>query len=114
MGADPDGRFALVLHGSPRAVTKVDTDDGGLTPVFDSTEIPHVEQADMLYPMQHQTLGRIWIIEGGGEKTLLFDAANDGHFETFETMDLDTFQQDYAFEYDYPAGVWLDNFLSRE
>lgn len=108
VGADPDGRFLLVAARNPARVLQL-FPDGSSHVLFRATRIPHLEQVDMLTPAQHRTLGRVWMLEGGLEWTLLIDADNDGTFETFDTLSAAEWSARHG-----ASGDWVDDFLGLE
>jgi len=108
MAADPDGRFLLFLHGSPRALSRFDTESEQFTVVSDQLGLPPLDLYDSLARRQHATQGRVWIVYNDVEdrRLLLTDSDNNGLFETW--AEYTESQWDAA---GYNTSVWVSDIL---
>jgi len=109
LNADPEGRFVLLLHGSPLQISKLDLASGfNISTLYASTDIPHLlTNPYLIAPRNHISSGRVWKILGDSTRyrTLLFDQDYDGNFESWQTYTA----QDYTNL--YPLDDWTDDFL---
>lgn len=89
LGVDPDKRFLLYLCDTPtgRQLYQIPM-QANAAPVllYDSIAQPVLSQAWMLNPLEHASLGRIWLVSGMtsdyiGDTMVLVDSANDGAFD---------------------------------
>ncbi len=89
LGIDPNKRFLLYLcnDAATRRLYKIPMSMNA-TPVllYDAVSQPVLTQAWILTPLEHVSLGRIWLVSGmtnafAGETMVLVDSNNDGTFE---------------------------------
>ena len=109
LAADPDGRFLLLLHGSnPLRLSRMDLSPGYLvTEILSALNEPALNEVSGYHVSQHVTEGRIWSFEGLDLRTLLYDFENDGTFDSWATVDEDTWQS-----LGYEGPVWTDDFIN--
>ncbi len=123
LGPDPEGRFVLALCSAsglsgtlPRPWTsselwQVDLAPGyALTKVLVAAQEASLDAVDAMLVMQHETEGRVWILESvlGFPRTILYDADNDG---TLENWAGSSSAADWVAR-GYDGDVWLDDFHS--
>jgi hypothetical protein len=82
---------------------------GSPVTLYDSGEIPELDEILDMYPRQHATLGRVWTLErlrgGSSLMTLLFDQENDGVFESVSNLS----RADYKAT--FPPEDFVDDFI---
>ena len=108
IGADPEGRFLLVLHGSPRKLVKIQVPSGVVEDVVTQGVLPALATMSMFSPWQHISDGRLWVLTDSTDSlhVLLRDADNDGEFD-FTTV----LTESEWLAAGYRGPVWLDDFL---
>lgn len=114
LGCDPEARYLLFLAGSPERKLHRFALDGSAAPVeiLSSSQEPHLAACDGLSPFHATSVGRVFQITasvepvtGGPSTTMLFDANNDGIFESSQTLTHDAYVAA-----GYMSGFWLTNF----
>lgn len=111
IGPDPEGRFVLALCSvsAQSVLWQVDLGPGrALTKVLDAAQEALLERADGMYVAQHQSEGRMWVLESlrGTSRIILNDADNDGAFENWASFPSAADWEARGYE----ADVWLDDF----
>jgi len=110
VGADPDGRFVLVAHGSPAKLSKLSLTTGHpITTLFTVAQIPFLADVYGMVPMQHLSEGRLWFVEQKASRDVLVlhDLTNDGVFESWEVL------PGLDWESRYAGPVWADDFVNH-
>lgn len=120
VSVDPDRRFVYLLADGDDGLYRLDLlASGGAAPpllVLDPAALPQLLTATSLYPRQHASEGRIYVVESVGgaahwvdEISLLYDHDNDGILDAHVTMTHDQYEQLYGSE-----EVWADDFLNYD
>jgi len=118
IGADPERRYLLLVHGSPATVSRVSLPTG--TPIvrlYQSSLIPNLEYVTGIYPRQHFVEGRVWILETfessspTSARTLLKDHDNDGTVDGWQSPI--SSQEWNAFAFDDPD-AWDGDFVIED
>ena len=115
LALDPEGRFVLVLAEGDHGLYRIDLSPpaatlGVPTLVYDTTQIPNLAASRAIYPLQHVSYGRMYVLDpnfGAGVVPLvtsLFDYDNDGVFDAFQSLPVELHKQTY------PGTSWIDNF----
>lgn len=97
-GTDPENRFLLVLHGSPRTLSKISLSPGNaVIPIYDSSVIPMLDDdICCIQAFDYAAIGRIWgLLALNGGYVVLRDTDNDGGFETWEELSSDDYEALY-------------------
>ena len=119
VGADPLGRYAVLIHGSPTRLTWMPLPTGTpLQQIVDATELPNLERVTGLYPRDHISEGRLWILETFGNsdptdlecpRSVVYDFDDNAVLDAWLTMDQDTWEG-----MGYTGAVWGEDFICHD
>jgi hypothetical protein len=116
LAVDPDGRFVLALTDGEMGLVQLSLKDMGpngpaMASVLTLEAVPELQQVSRLYPAQHNTAGRMYLMDPAlnsgvlPKAVVVFDDDNDGVFQDQLVLSPEEF--DGAF----PPGSFSDFFV---